>query len=222
MQPEVPKLAHAHRFCRGVWLQPTPRKNALRMSTTLSFRLIRISGCVLNRKKSRTAKFENKKSKLACEGRRKISLVAKCILCLIFKRLHPRVSCLHPQRKMREFRARWRSARANFFHSVLLVALVLLCDSVAVKCGKANKTSRKCSGKIYFLSKELARAAKLQESSAICRVHWGEIRRINNRCSVPRENHSRGLRKQRIPARLFAVLDAIGAICHGMSCQNSL
>ena len=204
----------------------TPRQNALRMSTTLSFRLMRVSGCVLksnvNRKKSRTAKFENKKSKLACEGRRKISLVAKFILCLIFKRLHPRVSCLHLQRKMREFRARWRSARANFFHSVLLVALVLLCDSVAVKCEKANKTSRKCAGKIYFLSKELARAAELQESCAICRVHWDEIRRSNNRCSVPRENHPRGLRKQRIPARLFAVLDAIGAICHGMSCQNGL
>ena len=114
---------------------------------------------------------------------------------------------------MREFRARWRSATAIFFHAVLLVALVLLCDSVAVKCGKANKTSRK----IYFLSKELARADELQESSAICRVHWDEIRRSNNRCSVPRENHSRGLRKQRIPARLFAVLDAIGATSHVMS-----
>ena len=118
---------------------------------------------------------------------------------------------------MREFRARCRSARANFFHTVLLVALVLLRDSVAVKCGKANKTSRKCAGKIYFLSKELTRAAELQEDSAICRVHWDEIRRSNNRCSVPRENHSRGLRKQRIPARLFAVLDAIGAISHVMS-----
>ena len=152
-------------------VQSTPRQNALRMSKTLSFRLIRISGCVLksnvNRIKSRTAKFENKKSKLACEGRRKISLVLKFILRLIFKRLHPRVSCLHPQRKMREFRARWRSPRANFFHAVLLVALVLLCDSIAVKCGKANKTSRKCAGKIYFLSKELARAAELQEGSAI-------------------------------------------------------
>ena len=114
------------------------------------------------------------------------------------------------------------SVRANFFHAVLLVALVLLCDSVALKCGKANQTSRKCAGKIYFLSKELARAAELQEGSAICRVHWDEIRRSNNRCSVPRENHSRGLRKQRIPARLFAVLDAIGATCHVMSCQNGL
>ena len=103
---------------------------------------------------------------------------------------------------------------ANFFHAALLVALVLLCDSVAVKCGKANKTSRKCAGKIYFLSKELARAAQLQEGSAICRVHGDEIRRSNNRCSVPRENHFRGLRKQRIPARIFAVLDAIGATCH--------
>ena len=166
----------------------TPRQNALRMSTNLSFRLKRISGYVLksnvNRIKSRTAKFENKKSKLACEGRSEISLVAKLILRLIYKRLHPRVSCLHPQRKMRKFRARWRSARANFFHAVLLVVLVLLCDSVALKCGKANQTSRKCAGKIYFLSKELARAAELQEGSAICRVHWDEIRRSNNRCSV--------------------------------------
>ena len=120
---------------------------------------------------------------------------------------------MHPQRKMRKFRARWRSARANFVNAVLLVALVLLCDSVALKCGKPNKTTRK----IYFLSKELARAAELQEGSAICRVHWDEIRRSNNRCSVPRENHSRGLRKQRIPARLFAVLDATGATCHVMS-----
>ena len=167
----------------------TPRQNALRMSTNWSFRLKRISGCVLksnvNRIKSRTAKFENKKSKLACEGRSEISLVAKLILRLIFKRLHPRVSCLHPQRKMRKFRARWRSARANFFHAVLLVALVLLCDSVALKCEKANQTSRKCAGKIYFLSKELGRAAELQEGFAICRVHWDEIRRSNNRCSVP-------------------------------------
>ena len=141
------------------------------MSTTLSFRLIRISGYVLksnvNRIKSRTAKFENKKSKLAWEGPRKISLVAKFILHLTFKRLHPRVSCLHPRRKMREFRARWRSAKANFFHAVLLVALVWLCDSVAVKCGKADKSSRKCAGKIYCLSKELARAAELQEGSTI-------------------------------------------------------
>lgn len=106
--------------------------------------------------------------------------------------------------------------KSKFFRRILLVSLVL-CDSVALKCGKPNKTTRKCAGKIYFLSKELARAAELQEGSAICRVHWDEIRRSNNRCSVPRENHSRGLRKQRIPGRLFAVLDAIGATCHVMS-----
>ena len=101
---------------------------------------------------------------------------------------------------MREFRARWRSAKAIvlfvcffFFYAVLLVALVWLCNSVAVKCGKANKSSRKCSGKMYFLSKELARAAELQEASTICRVHWDEIRRSNNRCSVHRENHCRCL-----------------------------
>ena len=72
---------------RELW--PTPRQNALRMSMALSFRLTPISGCVLksnvNRVTSRTAKFENKKSKLACEGRRKISLVAKFILHLTFK-----------------------------------------------------------------------------------------------------------------------------------------
>ena len=32
--------------------------------------------------------------------------------------------------------------------------------------------------------------------------------------SIPRENYSRGLRKQRFPARPFAVLDAIWAKCH--------
>ena len=70
---------------------------------------------------------------------------------------------------------------------------------------------------IYFLSKELARAAKLQEGSTIWCVHWDEKQRSNNRCSVPRESHSQGLRKQRIPARLFPLLDAIGATCHLMS-----
>ena len=42
----------------------------------------------------------------------------------------------------------------------------------------------------------------------------GTIRRGSNRCSVPRENHSRGVGKQWIPARLFAVLAAIEATCH--------
>ena len=120
---------------------------------------------------------------------------------------------------MREFQARWRSTSAIFFYAVLLVALVWLCDSLAAKCGKTDKSSRKCAGKIYFLSKELARAAELQEDSAVCRVHWDEIRTSNNcnRCSVPRENHSRGVRKQRLPPKRFAVLDAIGATCHVMS-----
>ena len=104
----------------------------------------------VNRIKSRTAKFENKKSKLAWEGPRKISLVAKFILHLTFKRLHLGVSCLHPQRKMKEFRVRWRSARANFFHAFLLVPLVWLCDSVGVKCGNTTKSSRKCAGKMYI------------------------------------------------------------------------
>lgn len=51
--------------------------------------------------------------------------------------------------------------------------------------------------------------------STVCRVHKDEIRRSSNRCSVPRENHLRGFRKQRIPGRLFAVLDAAGPTCDG-------
>ena len=37
----------------------------------------------------------------------------------------------------------------------------------------------------------------------------------NSKCSVPREYHSHSLRKQRIPARLYAVLDAIGTTNRG-------
>ena len=122
---------------------------------------------------------------------------------------------MHRQRNMREFSVRSRSTRAIFFLVVLLVALLWLCGSLAEKCGKANKSSRKCAGRKYRLSEDLARAAELQVGSTVCRVHWDEIRRSNNRCSVPRENHSRGLRKRPIPARLFAVLDAIGATNHG-------
>ena len=83
---------------------------------------------------------------------------------------------------------------------------------------KNERVSRALAlGKMCFLSQELVRAAELHEGSAICRVHWDEIRRSNNRCSVRRENHSRGLWKQRIPASVFAVLVTIGATCHVMS-----
>ena len=68
---------------------------------------------------------------------------------------------------------------------------------------------------LYFLSEDLARAAELQVGLTVCRVHWDEILRGYNRCSVPREYHLHGLRKQRIPARLYAVLDAIGTTYHG-------
>ena len=114
---------------------------------------------------------------------------------------------------MREFRARLRSTRANLilFYTVFLVALVWLCGSFA------NKSSRKCAGKKYFLSEDLLRAAELQVGSTFCRVLWDEIRKSNSRCSGPRENHSRALRKWGIPARLFALMDAKGATCHVMS-----
>ena len=120
--------------------------------------------------------------------------------------MHPRVWCLHRQRNMREFRARSRSIKRNFFHVVLLVALVWSCGSFTEKCGKANKSSSKCAGQKFG-----TRAAELQVGSTVCR---DEVRRSNNRCSVPGENHSRGLRKQPNPARIFAVLDAMGATCH--------
>jgi len=71
---------------------------------------------------------------------------------------------------------------------VLLVALLWLCGYSA--CEKADKSSRKCAGKKYFLSEDLARAAQLQVGSTVCLVHWDEIRRSNDRCSVPREDHS--------------------------------
>ena len=75
--------------------------------------------------------------------------------------------------------------KSNFFHVVLLVALLWLCGSSA--CEKANKSSRKCAGKKYFLSEDLARAAQLQVGSTVCRIHWDEIRRSNDRFLVPRE-----------------------------------
>ena len=75
--------------------------------------------------------------------------------------------------------------------------------------GKPTKAAVNVSAK-NIVSEDLARAAELQVGSTVCR---DEIWRSNNRCSVPGEYHSRGLRKQPNPARLFAVLDAIKATC---------
>ena len=72
--------------------------------------------------------------------------------------------------------------------------------------GKPTKAAVNVSAKNI-----VARAAELQVGSTVCQ---DDIRRSNNRCLVPEENHSRGLGKQPNPARLFAVLDAIGATCH--------
>ena len=80
------------------------------------------------------------------------------------------------------------------------------------KCGKANKSSRKIlSGLRYSQS--------CRTPSGINSLPWPLGRNTEEQQqvlgSIPRENNSRGLRKQRIPTRLFAVLDAIGATCHG-------
>ena len=73
--------------------------------------------------------------------------------------------------------------------------------------GKPTKAAVNVSAKYI-----VARAAALQVGSTVCQ---NEIRRSNNGCSVRGENYSRGLRKQPNPARLFAVLDTMGATCHG-------
>ena len=55
---------------------------------------------------------------------------------------------MHPQRNLREFRARSRSTRAIFFHVALLVALVWSCGSFAEKKNwESQQSSLKCTGK---------------------------------------------------------------------------
>ena len=112
--------------------------------------------------------------------------MGKVRLVFSFKRLHQGVWGLHQQKNMTEFRARSRSTRAILFHVVLLVALLWLCGSPA--CEKGDKSSRKCAGKKYFLSEDLARAAQLQVGSTVCPVHWDEIRRSNDRCRFQTNN----------------------------------
>lgn len=86
--------------------------------------------------------------------------------------MHQGVWCLHRQRNMREFRARSRSTRTIFFHVVLLLALVWSCGFTE-KCGEANKSSRKCVGKKYYLSEDIARAADQQFAVSIGTKYGG-------------------------------------------------
>ena len=102
-----------------------------------------------------------------------------------------------------------RLRRKVLLSVVVVVLLLKCCSSQDEKCGK-RAGKRKCGGRHYFLTPQLARAAELPVGSIVCRVHWDEIRRENNRCSVPRENHSRTLHQNGIPSRLYAVLDAVG------------
>ena len=101
-------------------------------------------------------------------------------------------------------------SRSQAFFFVIFVLFICSARSETGSCAKKNENSRKCGGRCYILSKELARVAKLPMGSTVCRVHWDELRRSNIRCSVPRSTHSRNLRRQSIPARLFPVLDAFG------------
>ena len=97
---------------------------------------------------------------------------------------------------MREFRMRSRSTRAIFVPVVLLAASVWLCGFYAAQCERPTKAAVNVPAKKYLLSEDLANAAELQVCLTVCRVLWDEIRRGDNRWSVPRENHSRCLRKQ--------------------------
>ena len=96
----------------------------------------------------------------------------------------------------------------------VIVGLSLCCFAQGEKCTKesdsADSVKRKCGGRYYKLNSELARVAELPVGSTVCRVHWDEIRRLNDRCSASRASHSRALKKAPIPRRLFSVLDAVG------------
>ena len=103
--------------------------------------------------------------------------------------------------------SRSHSRRAIF----VCVIVGLCCFAQGEKCTKESDSGkRKCGGRYYKLNSELARVAELPVGSTVCRVHWDEIRRLNDRCSAPRASHSRALKKAPIPRRLFSVLDAVG------------
>ena len=65
----------------------------------------------------------------------------------------------------------WRKV----FLSVVVVVLLFIkcCSSQDEKCGK-SLGKRKCGGRHYFLTPQLARAAELPVGSIVCRVHWDE------------------------------------------------
>ena len=80
---------------------------------------------------------------------------------------------------------------------VAIIVILLLSASCFVKtanekevkntCMKSEKTrnGKKCVGKLYSLTEALGRSAELPVNSQVCRLHWDEIRRQNNRCSCP-------------------------------------
>ena len=145
------------------------------MSTKLSFRSIthfrlRIK-IQCKQAKSLKTKSQSEEKKVR---ERFVSLIS---LFFSFKRLHQGVWCLH---QLRAF----------------LTRAIFVMPFQRGKMWEPTKAAVNVPAKKYFLSKDLVRAAELQVGLTGCRVLWDELRRGNNRCSVPRENHLQALRKR--------------------------
>ncbi|KAK2548316.1 hypothetical protein P5673_031551 [Acropora cervicornis] len=71
-----------------------------------------------------------------------------------FETLAPRGLVFAPGTKYERIMGSFALDKSDiFFYAVLLVELVWLCGSFAEKCGKANKSSRKCASKTIFCLK---------------------------------------------------------------------
>ena len=116
------------------------------MSANFSIGQLRISGDVL--------KIQCK-TELAQESRGKVCLVEKFVFSFEFQALAPRGLMFAPTTKYERISGAFALDNSNFFRVVVFVTLVRSCGSFAEKCGKANKSSRKCAGRNYFLYEDL-------------------------------------------------------------------
>ena len=78
---------------------------------------------------------------------------------------------------------------------VAIVVTLLLSASCFVKTANEkhvyekwkNKEWQKMRRELYSLTRALGRSAELPVNSQVCRLHWDEIRRQNNRCSCSKQ-----------------------------------